>query len=334
MQIVVPPPVVVTHTDSIQTIFLEEVKKRLPSNRSFVDELAEILSISKDSAYRRIRGETVLSLDEAKKLCDHSGVSIDSLFSPTSKAVAFADMAAGGNITLEEWLNSILKNVSVISEMVYTARDIPIWHYLRKPELAAFKMFFWQKTVMGNPEFQKLIFEPDIIPKEMIHLGERIWKRYATVQSVEIWGAEALHNTLKQIQFYDECGFLKVRGQVSRLYDELADLLTLIQSEASDARKTDGNTFNLYYNEVLTMDNSVFAKTRETQLTFINYNTTGLLVTRHNGFCERMHQYQTSLIKHSTLISGTAEKERIKFFSRLTKLLNAGSDVYGASPVS
>jgi hypothetical protein len=313
--------------DSIQTSFLEEVKKRLPSNRSFVDELAEILSISKDSAYRRIRGETVLSLDESKKLCDHSGVSIDSLFSPTSKTVHFMDMAAGGNITLEEWLTSIMKNVSMISEMTYTARDIPIWHYLRKPELAAFKMFFWQKTVMGNPGFQKLVFEPEIIPREMIQLGERVWQKYAAVQSVEIWGAEALHNTLKQIQFYDECGFLKIRGQVSRLYEELEDLLGIIHSAAAEARKTDGNIFNLYHNEVLTMDNSVFGKTRDTNVTYLNYNTTGLLVTRHNGFCEKMRQYQTSLIKHSTLISGTAEKERIKFFSRLTKLLDIRSDV-------
>jgi hypothetical protein len=315
--------------DSIQTNFLEEVKKRMPPNRSYVDELAEILSISKDSAYRRIRGDTVLSLDEARKLCDHTGVSIDSLFSPTSKSVPFADMAAGGNITLEEWLNGILKNVSVISEMIYTARDIPIWHYLRKPELAAFKMFFWQKTVMGNPGFQNLIFEPDLIPKEMIQLGERIWEKYSAVQSTEIWGAEALHHTLKQIQFYEECGFLKHREQVSRLYDELADLMSTIQAEASEAKKTDGNSFHLYYNEVLTMDNSVIARTRETQLTFLNYNTTGLLVTRHNGFCEKMRQYQTSLITHSTLISGTAEKERIKFFSRLTNLLDRRSDLDG-----
>jgi len=317
--------------DSIQTTFLEEVKKRLPSNRSFVDELADILSISKDSAYRRIRGETVLSLDEAKKLCDHSGVSIDSLFSPTSKAVPFVDNAAGGNTTLEEWLNSILKNLSVTTEIIFAARDIPIFHYLHKPELAAFKMFFWQKTVMGNPEFQKLVFEPDIIPKEMLQLGDRIWMKYSTIQSVEIWGAEAVHNTLKQIQFYEECGFFKRRDQVSRLCDELVDLLAVIQAEASDARKMEGNSFNLYHNEALMTDNTVFARTRETQLTYINYNTTGLLVTRHLGFCEKMHQYMTSLIKHSTLISGTAEKERIKLFSRMTKrVLDFRSDVDGA----
>ncbi|MEJ1240655.1 helix-turn-helix transcriptional regulator [Chryseolinea sp. T2] len=322
------------NANSIQTLFLEEVRKSLPSNRSFVDELAEALSISKDSAYRRIRGETVLSLDEAKKLCDYSGVSIDTLFSPTSKTVPFIDHAAGANLTLEQWLNSILKSLSAITDIIYAARDIPIFHLFRKPELAAFKLFFWQKTVMSNPAFLKQAFDPDAVPKEMLLLGERIWRKYTTIPSIEIWGAEAAHNTLKQIQFYEDCGFFAQRSQASRLCDELVDLLATIQAEASDARKTDGSTFNLYHNEVLTTDNLVFTRTRDGQLTFINYNGTGLLATRHNGFCDNTHQYLISLIKHSTLISGTAEKERIKLFSRMTRSLTDFRATVPAQPLS
>jgi hypothetical protein len=54
---------------NIQSVFLEEVRKRLPPHMAFADELAEILSISRDSAYRRIRGDTVLSLDEVSSIC-------------------------------------------------------------------------------------------------------------------------------------------------------------------------------------------------------------------------------------------------------------------------
>ena len=309
------------NVNSIQTLFLEEVRKSLPSNRSFVDELAEVLSISKDSAYRRIRGETVLSLDESKKLCDYSGVSIDALFTPASKTVPFIDHAAGTNLTLQEWLNSILRNLSAITDIIYAARDIPIFHLFRKPELAAFKLFFWQKTVMSNPAYQKLNFDLSVVSKEMLLLGDRIWRKYTTIPSMEIWGAEAAHNTLKQIQFYEDCGFFAQRDQAARLCDELIELLATIQTEASDARKTDGSSFNLYHNEVLTTDNLVFTRTRDGQLTFLNYNGTGLLVTRHHGFCDNTHQYLISLIKHSTLISGTAEKERIKLFSRMTRSL-------------
>ncbi|MDH4296849.1 MAG: hypothetical protein OEV74_11250, partial [Cyclobacteriaceae bacterium] len=59
-----------TIPNSIQSAFLEQIRKRLRPNVSFADALADALSISRDSAYRRIRGETVLSLDEVKILCN------------------------------------------------------------------------------------------------------------------------------------------------------------------------------------------------------------------------------------------------------------------------
>ena len=63
-----------TILDSIQSAFLAQIRNRLPENTSFADELADFLNVSRDSAYRRIRGETVLSLDEVKKLYDQYGV--------------------------------------------------------------------------------------------------------------------------------------------------------------------------------------------------------------------------------------------------------------------
>lgn len=306
-------------SDNIQSAFLEEVKRRLPPNLSFVDELAEILSISRDSAYRRIRGETVLSLDESKKLCERYGVSIDSLFTPTSNMVPFMDRSPSTNYTLDQWLNSIFKNVEMLTEITYAAKDIPIFHYLRHPELAAFKMFFWQKTIIENPEYRKVAFEQDVISKEMIQLGNRIWTRYASIPSVEIWAVEAINNTLKQIEFYQECSFFANSEQARQLCDYLIELIRTVQAEAAEARKAGGSTFNLYQNEILMSDNTIAARSGDKRLAYINYNTISLLITQHEMFCEKTEQYLFSLIKHSTLISGTAEKERIKFFTKMTK---------------
>ncbi len=307
-----------TSSDSIQSAFLEEVKKRLPTNLSFVDELAEILSISKDSAYRRIRGETILSLDEAKKLCERFGVSIDSLFTPTTNMVPFMDRSPSPNYTLEQWLTSILKNVEMLTEITYAAKDIPIFHYLRHPELAAFKMFFWQKTIIENPEYKTQTFKPDSISKEMIQLGHRIWAKYSSIPSVEIWAVEAINNTLKQIEFYQECNFFSNVAQASQLCDNLSEVIQTIQAEAASAKKTDGNTYNVYQNEILMADNTVLARSGNKRLAYLNYNTISLLITQHDLFCEKTEQYLNGLIKHSTLISGTAEKERIKFFTKMT----------------
>jgi hypothetical protein len=100
--------------DSIQTRLLDQIKKRLPAHITLADELAELLSISRDSAYRRIRGETVLSLDEAKKLYDRYGVSIDDLFSPNSNMALFYHRALTNSYSLDQWLNSVARNLEVM----------------------------------------------------------------------------------------------------------------------------------------------------------------------------------------------------------------------------
>ena len=53
-----------------QILFFNHIKTKIPPYLSFVDEVAEDLSISNDSAYRRIRGEKPLSLEEAQVLSD------------------------------------------------------------------------------------------------------------------------------------------------------------------------------------------------------------------------------------------------------------------------
>src|SRR5258706_16453490 len=115
-------------SSSIQSSFLDQVKKRLPDNLSFVDELAEILAISRDSSYRRIRGETVLSLEEVKKLYDRFGISLDVILSNSSQMVTFhRRVVDNSNYTLEKWLNSVLKNLDFLSsfkdhEVIFSAK--------------------------------------------------------------------------------------------------------------------------------------------------------------------------------------------------------------------
>jgi len=51
---------------STQELLFQVIKQRLPSNLSFVHDISDLLGISYDSAYRRIRGEKELSMEEIK----------------------------------------------------------------------------------------------------------------------------------------------------------------------------------------------------------------------------------------------------------------------------
>jgi hypothetical protein len=62
---------------NLQQSFFRHLKSILPGHLSLVDEVAELLNISNDSAYRRIRGEKPISLEEIQKLCIRYHISLD-----------------------------------------------------------------------------------------------------------------------------------------------------------------------------------------------------------------------------------------------------------------
>ena len=61
------------------------------------------------------------------------------------------------NLDFESYLESLLKLVSLIQAQkvqkgYFAAKDIPVFHLFQFPELARFKMFFWQKTIFKSPD--------------------------------------------------------------------------------------------------------------------------------------------------------------------------------------
>ena len=69
------------YMSELQINLFQHIKAVLPSNLSLADEIADLLDVSVDSAYRRIRGDKELSLSELIKLSSRYNVSIDNLHS-------------------------------------------------------------------------------------------------------------------------------------------------------------------------------------------------------------------------------------------------------------
>ncbi len=310
---------------TIQTAFLEQIKQRISPNLSLADELAEVLNLSRDSAYRRIRGETVLSLDEVKMLCNRFGVSLDALLSPSSEMISFRHQAVDHvSFTFEHWLKSILEKLEMIfafpekeKEIIYYAKDMPVFYYFSLPELSAFKMFFWMKTALNYPEYQKEKFRAALVPKEYIGLGSRIWSKYSQLFSTELWSDETLNVTLKQIDYYLDCGYID-RKDSEMLLDQFAELVGNARKWAATGLKGDEKgKLNLYKNEILIAENTILFKMGDKRVTFLTHNIADVLTTSNESFCRTTEQFLNNLINKAIIISTTGEKERSKFFNQL-----------------
>ena len=56
------------------------IRKKVPNSVSFVDEIAQVLGVNYDAAYRRITGKTALDLTAVLKLMEAYNFSMDEIF--------------------------------------------------------------------------------------------------------------------------------------------------------------------------------------------------------------------------------------------------------------
>ena len=67
-------------TLKIQNHFINRFKEVLPPGVGLAEEIADVLGVSIDSSYRRIRGETELTIEEIYKISKKYAISIDQVF--------------------------------------------------------------------------------------------------------------------------------------------------------------------------------------------------------------------------------------------------------------
>ena len=93
--------------------------KKVQPHISLADELCELLEISYDSAYRRIRGEKPLTLQELKKVCEKYKLSLDQVLQLNSNTVVFRCNDINHEIKdLESYLLGILQEVKYFNSLV------------------------------------------------------------------------------------------------------------------------------------------------------------------------------------------------------------------------
>jgi len=315
---------------AIQEILFQTIRSKMAPNISFVHDLSDLLKISYDSAYRRIRGEKELTLEELKIISLHYQISIDSLFNFRSNHVIFNSMAIGEDgLDIEKWLQSLLAAIKIIhaareKEIIYAAKDIPVFYYFEFPEIAAFKIYFWNKALIpsGGYENKMLTLEA---PEKLYETGRQLLSHYIRTPTIEIWSEETICSVLRQIEYCFVSGFFVNTGDVFRLCDVLESWLDHVQSQAEHGfqylRGTtpEGvpNSFRFYHNEVLVTDNIILVTTDGRKTSYNTYNVINQLITSNPVFCNQVENSLRNLMQKSTLISGTSAKERHRFFNIL-----------------
>jgi len=318
--------------NELQQQFFNELKSLIPPHISMVDELTELLKLSYDSVYRRIRGEKPLALNELRQICSHYHISLDQILQLQNDTVVFRAPDINHNgLPFEEYLKEMLKDLKVFNsfqqrKMYYLCKDMTFFHFYLFPEFAAFKTFFWIKTILNSALYNHKLFSvSEFSFKDCFAIGQQIIEEYNKIPSVELWNFESISSSINQIQYYQDSGMFATRKDFECVVDSLERTLNHLQLQAEKGRKFMPGQSDLsfkaplqfYVNEVILGNNTIIVELDNVRQSFITYNVLNYLVTKDPRFNEKSFTTFNNILSRAILISETGEKERNKFFRSL-----------------
>ena len=301
-----------------------------------VDAVSEILHVSSDSAYRRIRGETPLVLEEVRQLCKHFNLSIDQLLKVKSGSVLFQDVRIRNkDYSYTQYLGDLLQQVEHINnymqrDITYLSKDLPIFHNFYYQPLIAFRYFFWMKTILMHPDFANRHFTLDCISPEIEKLSLDLVKAYHKIPGTEIWNTESINSSISQIEFYKDSGYFETASDIRTVYDGVEQTILHMKAQVESGCKfmpgenpeSKKDNFSFFFNRVLLGDNTILVTTDRMRTVYLNYGLLNYIVTRDESFCNNCYDDMQNLKKRSTMISKTSEKHRNIFFGILLAKVN------------
>jgi hypothetical protein len=326
------------NTIELQQQLFSHLKENLPPHLSLVDELCDLLDLSADSVYRRIRGEKPITLFELKKICEHYHLSLDQLLQLQNESVLFdAPGMNGAPGEFIDYMKGMLVQFKYFNsfktkQIQYLSKDVPIWYFYLFPELGAFKTFFWSKTINNHPGLANKLFSMQEYPYEdCFAIGQKVLEEHNQIESIELWNYETIHSTINQVAYYKDAGHFRSSDDFEVVINSFHRMLDHLQLQAEKGVKFMPGASDVsyrapikfYVNELILGNNTMLLSLDDKRLSMVTYSVFHYLFTRDPRFSNKVAETFNTLLTRATLISNTGEKERNRFFNALRDKVNA-----------
>lgn len=317
----------------MQEQFFKHLKAKSPDNTSFVEEIAGVLDIGYDAAYRRINLKTNLSLEESVILARHYKVSLNKLFEVGNQNTIVTELPPQPrNVeALEQWLNASLQNVEALSrlkgtEVLYSAKDIPLFHTLNDSLLTRYKMYVWLKDINVEMAQSKITFDEwkDTIPTSLLEAAYKVSDVYKGVNITEIWNETTITGSLQQVLYYFETGLVSKELAIL-ICEDISNIINHIEEQTiaqSLAGANTGTFFHLYRCDLHTLNNTIMFNSKIGKVFFQPFTVIRYFKIDHPQTCELQYEFFQKMMRNSKMLANAGERDRTLFFNKIHKKID------------
>ena len=296
-----------------QEILLATIRTLLPKSISLNDEIAKILDISYDAAHRRISLKSKFSIEETIQLCKHYKISMDTLFCDKNHLI----MEKTKKIeTLHDFKNYFETTNAIVSTInpnettiFYAAKDIPMNYAVSGTLFSKFKFFIWYNLLNKEEtsSFEQFAFEETVFNE-----NNYLKNFFERAKRIEIWNDTTINSSLQQVTYFFEAGLLNYPNALHIIKD-IKEIITEIERKC----ESNADNFQLYFNELLILNNTALFSSKNKSAFFLPYNALGYFVTSDKKTCKEQQDYISNQLTNSKSMNQSGKKDRKIFFNKM-----------------
>jgi transcriptional regulator with XRE-family HTH domain len=318
-----------TPTGEYQRKFFDIIAKRNQKGQNIHHELMDVLGVKRGAAYKRMNGETALSLEEVIKLADYFNVSLDAMFRSDKYISFFHPFVHKEKTTMDVFLNQFQKFMRPLRpgsqvgkiDLTYLANELPVFYYFGHKYIFNFLMSIWRHLhwddhhleITSNPDYEKRAHE----------FRDEILNNYYSHKVTEVWNSNMLNNLYQQVIFSVTIRAFREAKYIELLVNDIANLIQHLRRVSVDGvkyikgEKIDGSELKIYLNDFGNYLNVVQYGSTAFKSTFIGYDYPQFIVSHNAKFFDFSSDWIQRIKKRSVLISSEGYQFRELFFMKM-----------------
>lgn len=311
--------------NNVDILLIEKVLENIPHNIKPVDYLMDMLNLSRNAVYRRLRYEKSFSFSEIVKLSSLLGFSLDDLASSTD-AELHSDYFPEKNskITADSSIISLFDHFKILltdfvdadnSQVIITANRLQILSIGAVEPLFRFlyyQLMYQLREISVNYPFAKVH-----VPESILSLNKKFSPFFRSVNNKDyIIDSNLYLNIARDVQYFYRMKLITESELLSikeHLHTAIKHTETYMQMGLNDLpiKKS-----RFYLSGMEVTSNSLYSINERKEESNFWLHSTNPIHTTNKRVCHMHKVWIDSLMRSSTLISGINENVRFEFISK------------------
>jgi len=316
--------------DDLDEIIVNTVLKNIPKNIKPVIYLMELLDLSRESVYRRLRKDIPFSMDELAKLALTLNFSLDEIIEGSKRERIFFDLGLKNPSNAADSFLALCQEYSLHINNLSKAKNSNVFMALNCvyplftvffPNLFKFQYFKWLVETQDN--LPKNYFSNLTLPQELYALQQKIMEEIkATRNTTVILSPNISLSIVKDIQYYYQRKLIN-KEDLEILKKDLLKLSDFAENVAKTGRLEGGSSqIDIYISIPYINSNTVYLEYDDISEVHYWIYSNNPMVIRNSEISNIQKKWFLSLKKSSTLITQSNEILQADFFDTQRKLIN------------